>query len=70
MLTAELTIRGVPVTEVDYRLREKNHTLTLLGFENTIRGDLTLIDVERAVLYGVILLLAIALTLIVVLRLI
>lgn len=68
MLTAELTIRGVPVTEVDYRLREKSHTLTLLGFENTIRGDLTLIDIERAVLYGVILLLAIALVLVVVVQ--
>ncbi|MDZ4717022.1 MAG: protein kinase [Roseiflexaceae bacterium] len=70
MLTAELTIRGVPVTEVDYRLREKNHTLTLVGFENTIRGDMTLVDVERAALYGVILLLTLALVLVVVLRLI
>lgn len=61
LLTAELTIRGVPVTEIDYRYRDKPHTLSLIGFDNAIRGDWTLIDIERAVLYGVIAILAVTL---------
>ncbi len=52
--TAELTIRGIPVTEVDYQLGDKPHTIALIGFEHSIRGDSSLIDTERAILYAVI----------------
>ncbi|GAB4121982.1 MAG: protein kinase [Roseiflexaceae bacterium] len=52
LMTAELTIKGVPVTEVDYRYREKPHALSLVGFDHVVRGDRTLIDVERAILYA------------------
>jgi hypothetical protein len=58
---ADLTINGVPVTEVDYRYRDKPHTLSIIGFENAIRGDSALLDIERIVLYGVIAVLALAL---------
>lgn len=61
LLTAELTIKGVPVTEVDYRLREKPHTLALIGFDNAIRGDSSLVDTERVVLYSTIAVLALLL---------
>jgi serine/threonine protein kinase len=61
LLAAELTIRGVPVTEIDYRYREKPHTLALMGLENAVRGDSSLLDIERLVLYAVIAALAIAL---------
>jgi hypothetical protein len=52
LLTAELTIRGAPVTEVDYQYKGKPHTLTLTGFNNEVRGDSTLFDTERALLYA------------------
>lgn len=54
ILAADLIIKGVPITEVDYRYQEKPHTLALLGFENAIRGDSSLIDRERLLLYGLI----------------
>ncbi len=52
LLAAELTIRGAPVTEVDYQYKSKPHTLTLTGFNNEVRGDSTLFDTERALLYA------------------
>jgi serine/threonine protein kinase len=58
LITAELLIRGVPVTELDYRYKEKPHSLTLVGFSSEVRGDMTLFDIERAVLYAGIALLA------------
>src|SRR5439155_17215352 len=61
LVTAELIIRGVPVTEVDYLDGGKPHSLTMIGFNNEIRGDFTLFDLRSAVLYGVIVLLAIVL---------
>jgi serine/threonine protein kinase len=61
LLSAELIIRGVPVTEVDYRYRDKPHTLALIGFDSTVHGDLSLFDVERISLYAVILLMAVVL---------
>jgi serine/threonine protein kinase len=57
LITAELIIRGVPVTEVDYSYKGKPHSLTLIGFGNEVRGDSALFDRERAILYGVIVLL-------------
>jgi hypothetical protein len=69
LLAAELVIKGVPVTEIDYRYRDQPHTLALLGFENAVRGDSALLDIERLVLYVVIVALAVALVLFVVLGL-
>jgi serine/threonine protein kinase len=68
LLTAELSIRGVPVTEVDYRYRDKPHTLSLVGQENAVRGDLTLLDLERAILYGAITVLTLIVLIFIVLR--
>jgi serine/threonine protein kinase len=65
LITAELIIRGVPVTEIDYRYKEKQHSLTLIGFNSEVRGDSTLIDVERAILYVGILALVITLAIVV-----
>jgi hypothetical protein len=61
LLLAELTIRGVPVTEVDYRYRDKPRTLSLVGFKDEVRGDVVLYDVERIVLYVAIALMALVL---------
>lgn len=68
LLAAELVIRGVPVTEVDYRYREKQHTLQLIGFDNTVRGDTSLYDMERIYLYAVIAVMALVLLAVIVLR--
>jgi eukaryotic-like serine/threonine-protein kinase len=68
LLAAELIIKGVPVTEVDYRYRDKQHTMQLIGFDNTVRGDTSLYDMERIYLYGVIALMAIILIAVIVLR--
>ncbi|MCS6842253.1 MAG: protein kinase [Roseiflexus sp.] len=68
IIAAELTIRGVPVTEVDYRFRGQPRTLAFIGFDNTLRGDSTLYDVERLTLYAIILIMAIILVAILILR--
>jgi hypothetical protein len=47
IVAAELTIRATPVTEVDYTLRGAARTLAAVGFDNTVRGDLSLFDSER-----------------------
>ncbi len=47
VVAAELTIRGAPVTEVDYTFRNKPRTLAIIGFDDNIRGDLSLFDSER-----------------------
>jgi len=47
IIAADLAIRAVPITEVDYLLRSKPRTLAILGFDNDIRGDLSLLDTER-----------------------
>jgi serine/threonine protein kinase len=65
LIAAELIIRGVPVTEVDYRFKGKPHSLSIIGPKDEIRGDLTLIDVERAALYAVIAALVVALVVLV-----
>ncbi|MFL5804199.1 MAG: protein kinase domain-containing protein [Roseiflexaceae bacterium] len=58
LITTELIIRGVPVTEVDYQHKSKPHTLALIGFANEVRGDGSLLDTERMVLYALIAVLA------------
>jgi hypothetical protein len=47
IVVAELTIRATPVTEVDYTLRAKPRTLAIIGFDQNVRGDLSLWDSER-----------------------
>lgn len=68
IIAAELTIRGVPVTEVDYRFRDQPRTLAFIGFDNTLKGDSALYDVERLTLYAIILIMAIILVAILMLR--
>lgn len=64
LITADLTIKGVPITEVDYTYKNRPHSLTLVGFNNEVRGDSVLFDRERAILYaGLVLLGLIALVL-------
>jgi serine/threonine protein kinase len=53
LISAELSIDGVPVTEIDYQINGKPHTLTLIGFNNEVRGDSSLYDMERLALYVV-----------------
>lgn len=50
IVVCELTIRGVPVTEVDYIYNDKPHTLAIVGFDEEVQGDMTLFDTERIVL--------------------
>jgi hypothetical protein len=52
LIAAELIIRGVPITEVDYRYKDKPHSLALIGFENEVRGDSSLFNLERALLFA------------------
>ena len=47
IIESELTIRAAPVTEVDYTLRNKPRTLAVIGFDQGIKGDLSLLDTER-----------------------
>jgi len=69
-VAVELTIRGTPVTEVDYTFRDKPRTLAVIGFDDKIRGDLSLWDSERLLIgaLAVLLALAVAVLLFVMLR--
>jgi len=59
IVATELTIRGTPVTEVDYSFRNKQRTLAIIGFDENVRGDLSLFDSERLLIAALALLLAI-----------
>jgi serine/threonine protein kinase len=61
IMVCELTIRGVPVTEVDYSYRDKPRTLAIVGFDEKVRGDLSLVDTERILLIALAVALLIAL---------
>ena len=50
-IAAELIIRATPVTEVDYVYAGRAYTLTVVGFPNVVRGNWTLYDVERIIIY-------------------
>lgn len=50
LMVCELVIRGVPVTEVDYSYHDKPHTLAIIGFDEEVQGDMTLVDTERIAL--------------------
>jgi serine/threonine protein kinase len=64
--SAELSIRGATVTEVDYTLNDKSHRLTLVGDDNEISGDWSLVNWERIALVTVGALLALVLVALVV----
>jgi eukaryotic-like serine/threonine-protein kinase len=61
IVISELQIRATPVTEVDYTFRDMPRTLAIIGFDDNVRGDLSLVDTERvlvAALIAVVLVLA------------
>ncbi len=59
-IDAELIIKATPVTEVDYVLNNNRRTLTVVGFQNILRGDMQLYDIERIILYATVAVLVIA----------
>jgi serine/threonine protein kinase len=66
VIAAELAIRGVPVTEVEYTLNDKAQRLLLVGGGQgayDIRSDRGGLDLERIWLYGMIAVLLVALVL-------
>jgi eukaryotic-like serine/threonine-protein kinase len=68
-IDAELIIKATPVTEVDYLLNNNRRTLTVVGFQNVMRGDIQLYDIERIVLYATVTILIIAVAVMVVVTL-
>lgn len=58
MLTSELKIQGAPITEMDVLLDEKPRRLYLVGFDNELIGDWSLLNPERLVLAAVVAVLA------------
>jgi len=59
-IAAELIIKATPVTEVDYEYNKRQHTLTIVGHANTVRGDWAMYDIERILLYATVAVLALA----------
>lgn len=59
ILTAELHIKGVPITEVDYQLQEDapSSRLYIVGFDQDIVGGWALLNPERLILVGVVVIL-------------
>lgn len=51
--SAELSIRGATLTELDYSLNDKSHRLTLVGDDNELSGDWSLVNWERIALVTV-----------------
>ncbi len=47
LIATALTIRGVPVTDVDYTLNETSQTLHIVGFDNDVVGGWTMYNPER-----------------------
>ena len=54
IVAADLLIRATPVTEVDYTFRDHPRTLAVIGFDDNVRGDLSLLDTERIMVAGLI----------------
>jgi hypothetical protein len=56
ILAAELHIKGVPITEVDYQLQEDapSSRLYIVGFDQDIVGGWALLNPERLILVGVV----------------
>lgn len=63
LIAAELSIHGTPLTEVDYQLNDTTHTLYIVGFDNQILGDWTLLNLERIALATIFLLLVLGIVL-------
>lgn len=64
IIVSELQIRATPVSEVDYTFRNTSRTLAIIGFDENVRGDLSLLDTERvmvAALLAVVVVLALVL---------
>ncbi len=53
LIAAELTIKGVPVTEVNYKLADKDDTLYLIGLDHEVVGGWSLLNPERIALVAV-----------------
>jgi hypothetical protein len=68
-IDAELIIKATPVTEVDYLLNSNRRTLTVVGFQNILRGDIQLYDIERIILYATVTILIIAVAVMIVVAL-
>ncbi|NJM08106.1 hypothetical protein HC891_20835 [Candidatus Gracilibacteria bacterium] len=47
LISAELSLKGAAVTEVDYQLNDKSGQLAIVGFDNEIIGDWSLLNPER-----------------------
>jgi serine/threonine protein kinase len=47
LVAAELSLKGTPVTEVDYQLNDKSGQLAIVGFDNEVIGDWSLLNPER-----------------------
>jgi serine/threonine protein kinase len=61
IIRAELQIRGVPITEIDFQLHEKLHRLYLIGHESEVVSDWSLLNPERIALVAIGVVLALAL---------
>lgn len=53
LIAAELQIRGVPVTEVDYQLHDQAQRLYLIGYDNEVIGGWELFNLERIALAAI-----------------
>jgi serine/threonine protein kinase len=47
LIAAELSLKGTAVTEVDYQLNEKSGQLAIVGFDEEVIGDWSLLNPER-----------------------
>jgi serine/threonine protein kinase len=61
IIAAELQIRGVPITEVDYLLNDTSQRLYLIGFADEVVGNWGLFNPERIALAAIALLILLAL---------
>jgi hypothetical protein len=52
IIAAELQISGVPITEIDYQLNEKAQRLYLIGHDNEVVGNWSLLNPDRIALVG------------------
>ncbi len=58
IIATELTIQGAPITEMDFTLDEKPQRLYLIGFDNELVGDWSLLNSERVILAIIVVLLS------------
>jgi hypothetical protein len=53
LIAAQLEIRGVPITEIDYQLNGKSGRLYLIGHDSELVGDWSLYNPERIALVAI-----------------